>query len=324
MQKNNRLNVAAVVLAAGKGTRMKSSMPKVLHHLLGKPLVGHVIELLKCLDISRIVTVVGHGAESVTSYLAPFGVETVIQEEQLGTGHAVAVAESVLSDFTGHVLVVCGDTPLFLKDTLSEFLLSHLDSGNVLSVLSSKFDNPFGYGRIVRDASRRFLGIREEKDADEHLRAINEVNTGTYLVQAEFLFSALNGLDNNNAQQEYYLTDIVGIAVSKGQKADAFCLASEQEALGVNSRLQLLQAEGIMLDRIRNDLMAAGVTLQNASTIYVEPSVAIEPDVIVEPCCVLRGNTRVGTGSRVGAHSYLKDAEIAAHTSVPPQSCIQS
>ncbi len=324
MQIAGEYNVAAIVLAAGKGTRMKSSVPKVLHEVLGRPLLGHVIELLKGLNIGRVVTVVGHGANSVKSYLSPFGAETVVQEEQLGTGHAVSCAETALSNFSGHVLIICGDTPLFFKSTMEEFIRLHIQSDNILSVLSSDFVVPFGYGRIVRDAGGRFLGICEEKDAEQHIRAITEVNTGTYLVHSDFLFSALNGLDNDNAQKEYYLTDIVEIAVSLDKKTDAFCLASEEEALGVNSRFQLSQAEGILLGRIRKALMDQGVTLQNARTIYIEPSVIIEPDVLVEPCCVLRGNTRIGAGSRIGAHSYLSHAEIAPATSVPPFSCIEA
>ena len=322
MLSQNDQEIAAVVLAAGKGTRMKSALPKVLHELLGQPLLGHVINLLGQINISRIIAVIGHGAENVSAYLSPFGIETVVQEEQLGTGHAVACAEAALKGFEGHVLIICGDTPLFLEQTLKLFVKQHLEMPNILSVLSARFVNPFGYGRIVRDAQGAFLGIVEEKDADQKTRQINEVNTGTYLVQASFLFSVLSGLDNDNAQQEYYLTDIVEPAVAQGKRTDAFCLASEEEALGVNSRAQLSQAETIMLGRIRQDLMDAGVTLQNASSVYVEPSVSIENDVLIEPGCVLKGKTHIASGTRIGAHSYLVNAEIKEGGHIPPFSCI--
>ncbi len=320
MVSSRNKNVAAVVLAAGKGTRMKSSIPKVLHELLGTPLVGHVVSLLNKVDVQRIVTVVGHGAQAVTKYLEGFGVETVIQDQQLGTGHAVACAEGALEGFDGAVLVICGDTPLFRQETLDRFIHEHLASRNQVSVLSSRFASPYGYGRIVRDQDDAFIGIVEEKDADSAVRDINEVNTGTYMVDADFLFPALSRLDNNNRQGEYYLTDIVAIAVETGNKVGAFCLASEQEALGVNSRSQLSEAESIMMDRIRHDLMMDGVTLLSAHTIYVEPSVAIGNDVVIEPCVVLRGDTRIGAGAMIGAHSYLSNVEVAEGEQVPPYS----
>ncbi len=315
-------NVAAVVLAAGKGTRMKSSVPKVLHELLGTPLVGHVVSLLNKVDVQRIVTVVGHGAQSVTNYLGGLGVETVLQDQQLGTGHAVACAESMFAGFDGAVLVICGDTPLFRQETLDRFIYEHIASRNQVSVLSSRFASPYGYGRIVRDRNGAFVGIVEEKDADPAVRDITEVNTGTYLVDAGFLFPALSKLDNNNKQGEYYLTDIVAIAVETGNKAGAFCLASEEEALGVNSRYQLSEAESIMLKRVRHHLMMEGVTMLNAHTIYVEPSVTVGNDVVIEPCVVLRGDTRIGAGAVIGAHSCLCNVEVADGEQVPPCSML--
>ncbi len=319
MQLPSQDNIAAVVLAAGKGTRMKSSLPKVLHELLGEPLLGHVIKLLNQAGIARIVVVTGHGSRAVNSYLAPRDVLTVLQPEQLGTGHAVSCAEKELADFSGHILIICGDTPLFLPRTLREFIRLHIDSNNTLSVLSSVFENPHGYGRVVRGRSDdQFSGIVEEKDADDHIRKISEINTGTYLVRTEFLFGALTRLDDNNVQHEFYLTDIVSMAVRDGFRVGAFCLASENEALGINSREQLSQAESIMLCRIRSGLMAQGVTIQNALTVYVEPAVKVEHDVVLEPCVILKGNTRIGEGAHIGAFSYLKDADIAPQQDLPP------
>ncbi len=310
MKSSDSTRVYAVVLAAGKGTRMKSNTPKVLHEVVGKPLVGHVVQLLQGLSIEKIVCVVGHGAGLVSKYIRTFGCETVVQEEQLGTGHAVACAEQSLKGFTGNVFIICGDTPLFQSETIARFLRYHNESGSIVSVLSAFFSNPAGYGRIVRDEQGCFNGIVEEKDADENIRSISEVNTGTYVVRAEFLFDALKGLDNNNMQQEYYLTDIVAAAVRQGHRVDAYPLCSEEEALGVNSRAQLSRAEAVMLERKRQELMDQGVTIQNAQTVYVEPDVAVGADSVIEPCVVLKGRTSVGSNVRVGAFSYLENVSV--------------
>lgn len=316
-------DIAAVVLAAGRGTRMKSGFPKVLHELLGIPLVGHVIMLLKELPLRRIITVIGHGAEVVSDYLVSFGVDIVTQEEQLGTGHAVACAQKMLCDFHGDILVICGDTPLFFTETIRRFIDSHVASSKTVSVLSACFSDPEGYGRIVRDELyASFAGIVEEKDADEKQREIREVNTGTYLVKADFLFQALSQLNNYNAQGEFYLTDIVSMAVSAGHGAEAYCLASHEEALGINSRMQLSRAEQISLCRIRSKLMSQGVTFQNAHTVYVEPFVSVARDVVIQPCVMLRGHTQVGEGACIGAFSYLHDAEVAPGQQVAPFSCL--
>lgn len=318
-------NIAAVVLAAGMGTRMKSRVPKVLHELLGVPLLGHVIMLLDELHLRRMVAVIGHGAEAVSDYLARFAVDTVIQEQQLGTGHAVACARDILGGFHGDILIICGDTPLFLSETLRRFLEQHIAFSNIVSVLSASFPDPAGYGRIVRHGSNSsFSGIVEEKDADEAQREIREVNTGTYLVKADFLFHALSRLDNDNAQGEFYLTDIVSMAVAAGHSVAAYCLASHHEALGVNSRLQLSRAEQIFLDRIRMEHMRQGVTFQNAHTVYVEPSVIMARDVVIQPSVVLKGHTIIGEGADIGAFSYLHDAEIEPGRQVPPFSCLGS
>ncbi len=316
--KDSHTTLAAVVLAAGKGTRMKSLRPKVLHELVGTPLVGHVIKLLKELAIKRIITVIGHGAEQVSEYISAFGCETVVQEEQLGTGHAVACAEELLKDFSGNVLIICGDTPLLKPSTLKEFLHRHIDSGNILSVLSSRFADPYGYGRIVRDDTNAFLGIVEEKDADQGIRQVREVNTGTYLVEARFLFRALKGLDNDNQQGEFYLTDIVAMAVDEGRDVDAYPICSEEEALGVNSREQLSEAESVLLSRIRSRLMASGVTFENANSVYVEPEVQIGADTVIEPCVVLRGETVIGTSARIGSFSVLENVQVSDGVVLPP------
>ncbi len=316
-------HLAAVVLAAGKGTRMKSATPKVLHPLLGIPLLGHVIDLLDRSGLGRIVVVVGHGAEQVSDYLATLKtgvrVETVLQKEQLGTGHAVNCCRDLFKGWHGEILIICGDTPLLRFRTIGGFIASHASAGNTLSVLSSVLDDPEGYGRILRDAEGgSVIGIVEEKDADARQRKIREINSGTYMVSAEFLFDALEKVDTDNAQGEYYLTDIVAFAVDMGMKVNAYPLAGVEEVMGINSRYQLSLAEAVMLDRLRRYWMEQGVTFLNAPTVYVEKSVSLAGDVIIEPNVVLRGSTVVGGGARIGAFSLLQDAEIAEGQQVPP------
>ncbi len=304
-------SLASIILAAGKGTRMKSRLPKVLHPLLGKPLLAHVIDLLKSMSVEQIVVVVGHGAELVRrTFNQEF--EFVYQQEQLGTGHAVACAKDALLERKHSVLIICGDTPLFQKTTLESFIDAHHQSHNVVSILSSHFENPFGYGRIVRDGSGNFSRIVEEKDATEEEKTITEVNTGTYMVEVRFLFELVTQLECNNAQGEYYLTDIVGLAASKGLKVGAYPFAEEEEALGVNSRAQLARAESVLLHRKRAELMDFGVTLSMPETIYIEPCVEVGQDCQIGPFCVLKGKTVLGEGVKLDAHCYIEDSVISS------------
>ncbi len=302
-------SLVSIILAAGKGTRMKSRLPKVLHPLLGKPLLAHVIDLLKSVSVEQIVVVIGHGADKVRRFFND-DVEFVYQEQQLGTGHAVACARDALAGVKQSVLIICGDTPLFQQVTLKSFIDAHHKSNNIVSILSSHFANPFGYGRIVRDGLGNFSRIVEEKDATEEEKAIKEVNTGTYMVEAQFLFELVSQLECNNAQGEYYLTDIVGLAASNGLKVGAFPLAKEEEALGVNSRAQLARAEAVLLRRKRGELMDSGVTLSMPETIYVEPDVEAGPDCQIGPFCILKGKTVLGEGVKLDSHCYIKDSVI--------------
>jgi bifunctional UDP-N-acetylglucosamine pyrophosphorylase/glucosamine-1-phosphate N-acetyltransferase len=245
---------------------MKSEIPKVMHHLLGKPLIGHVLGLLRNLDIASRVVVTGHGSDLVRDYLTEFDVNPVVQEQQLGTGHAVLCAKTALgefcgnvliicgdTEFCGNVLIICGDTPLLKESTLASFMEDHASSGRILSLLTAHLKDPAGYGRVLRSASEgaQIQGIVEEKDATESQRLLTEINTGIYAVDSVFLFDALDAIGCDNVQGEYYLTDIVGVAVSKGVSAGAVSAAAEDEAWGVNSRMDLARAETILLDRIR-------------------------------------------------------------------------
>ncbi len=322
---NSQSEWAAVVLAAGKGTRMKSNIPKVMHPLLGKPMIWYVLRLLKDLEVKKVVAVTGHGAELVDKYISSMGISSVRQDEQLGTGHAVLCTQEALLDFQGNVLILCGDTPLLRKETIQNFIKGHMSSGAKLSVLSARFKDPTGYGRILRDRTERqkVLGIVEEKDASHEEKSINEINTGIYAVDKERLFAWLEQVGCDNAQGEYYLTDIVGLAVREGAPVRAMDIASEEESLGVNSRSELARAERILLDRIIQDHMARGVTFSMPATTYIEPEVELGSDVFVGPHVILKGSTRVGEGVFIGAFSVLEDVQIKAREEVLPYSYIK-
>ena len=312
-----------LVLAAGKGTRMKSSLPKVLHKLIGQPLLSHVIDILEDTGVNDIYVVVGHQGERVEEAFKDYSIHFVRQDRQLGTGHAVKIAEAALSHFVGNILIICGDTPLFLPETLVKFVENHKGSRSGVSILSAHLSEPTGYGRIIRDSSGKFKKIVEEKDASLEERRVHEVNTGTYLVDKDLLFDLVNRIDCDNAQGEFYLTDIVELATLSGHRVGAFCLASQEEALGVNSRSQLAEAERVLLSRIRDKWMARGVTISMPETVYVEKSVTIGKDTSIGPFTMLKGAATIGEGVEIGGHCIIQDAEIPSGSIVDPYSYIK-
>jgi bifunctional UDP-N-acetylglucosamine pyrophosphorylase/glucosamine-1-phosphate N-acetyltransferase len=311
---------ASIILAAGKGIRMKSEIPKVMHHLLGKPLIGHVLGLLRNLDIGSKVVVAGHGSDLVRDYLKKYDIKLVVQEQQLGTGHATLCAKAALGEFCGNVLIICGDTPLLKESTLASFMEDHAGSGRILSLLTAHLKDPTGYGRVLRSVSEEVLiqGIVEEKDATEAQRRVTEINTGIYAVDSDFLFHALDAVGCDNVQGEYYLTDIVSIAVSEGVSAGAVSAAAEDEAWGVNSRMDLARAETILLDRIRKSWMEFGVSFELYESVYIEPDVTLSRDVTIGPHVVLKGRTTVGEGVKLGAFSYLEGVQVSPGSIIPP------
>jgi bifunctional UDP-N-acetylglucosamine pyrophosphorylase/glucosamine-1-phosphate N-acetyltransferase len=313
---------ASVVLAAGKGTRMKSDIPKVMHRLLGRPLIGYVLRLLGDIGMHHNVVVTGHGGEMVREYVGSLGGASVVQEPQLGTAHAVLCARAALEGFRGSILILCGDTPLLHRETVVSFLEAHEASGRALSLLTAEISDPTGYGRILRGGAGggEIEGVVEHRDASAEQRLIREVNTGIYAADPDFLFEVLQDVGSDNSQGEYYLTDIIGLAVVRGTKVGATCNATEEEAWGINSRQDLSVAEGYMLDRIRSYWMESGVTLESKETVYIEPEVVLSRDVVIGPHVVLKGRTRVGQGATIGALSYIEGVEVPAGAVVPPLS----
>jgi len=307
------MSMVAIILAAGKGTRMKSELPKVLHCVGGKPMVEHVVRAAKEAGADKEVVIIGHGAEAVRQELGT-KVEFAVQEPQLGTGHAVMQAEDVLKTFHGTVLILCGDTPLLNGEELAKFVAQHKKSGASASVLTTYLENPFGYGRIIRDRNNNVHGIVEEKDATEIQRKIKEINTGIYCMECPEMFIILKRLSNNNAQGEYYLTDVLGKLKEAGKTVAAVVTEDSDMVLGINSRRQLAEAESVLRQRVLNKWMDAGVTIMDPASTFIEADVEIGNDTIIRPFTWLEGNTKIGKNCEIGPNSRLTNVEVGEGT----------
>ena len=305
----------AIILAAGKGTRMKSDLPKVLHKVAGISMLEHVFRSVNAIDPEKTVTVVGHKAELVEQVLAG-QTDFVRQTEQLGTGHAVMMAEPVLENLTGQTLVIAGDTPLITGESLKNLIDFHINHKNVATILTAEADNPFGYGRIVRNQHDEVLKIVEQKDASDFEQQIKEINTGTYVFDNARLFEALKNINTNNAQGEYYITDVIGIFRENGEKVGAYTLKDFDESLGVNDRVALATAEGVMRRRINQQHMVNGVSFVNPHATYIDVDVEIAPEVKVEANVTLKGQTKIGAETILTNGTYIVDSVIGERTAI--------
>ena len=303
-------NLTAVILAAGKGTRMKSKLPKVLHKVGGHPMLEHVMDAAEAAGCRDNVVVIGHGAELVRELVGDRA-RIALQAEQLGTGHAVLQAADTLKDFTGTVMILCGDTPLLEAEELEKFYAEHVKTGAAATVMSALMDDPFGYGRILRDANGDVAGIVEQKDASEEQKQIKEINTGNYCVEAPLLFEVLRTLGNNNAQGEYYLTDVLAKLRAMGKKVGGVITADSEMIMGVNSRRQLAEAESVMRRRIAERHMDDGVTLMDPASTFIEKSVKIAPDTVIYPNTWLQGATVIGEDCEIGPNVRLENVKVA-------------
>ncbi len=309
---------AVVVLGAGMGTRMKSNMPKVIHPLLGKPMLAYVVETALASGAERVVAVVGHGAEHVRGALEGYPrLELVVQVEQLGTAHAVLQAKAALQGFHGAVVVLQGDTPLTRLETVNGLVRALGDAG--MAMLTMHLKDPTGYGRILRDENGEIAGNVEQKDATPLQRAIKEINPGVYCFDHS-VWDLLERVDNSNAAKEYYLPDLIRLYHKAGKRIVSVESHDTGELLGVNSRSQLADVERVLLGRLRDHWMTQGVRMIQPETIYLEPSVELATDVTLWPGVNLRGKTKLGEGVEVGAYSILTDtiaetgAKIKSHT----------
>lgn len=302
--------VYAVVLAAGKGTRMKSEKAKVLHEIFFRPMLHYVMDALSPLELSEAVVVVGHQREEVQAALSAFKPSFVVQEQQLGTGHAVLTAGKILAGREGVVFILCGDTPLIRPETLSNMLSRHQESGAALTVMTTVVDDPANYGRIISSPDGGILRIIEEQDADPEQKSIREINAGIYCVDLHFLFEALGKIGTDNKQGEMYLTDIVKIANLAGLQVNRFACADSQEILGVNSRVELAEAHALVQKRRNQELMLAGVTMYQPETISIAMSVSLAPDTVIFPNTSIRGRTTVGKCTCIGPFCLISDCLI--------------
>ena len=314
------MNLKIVILAAGQGTRMKSKIPKVLHKVLDKPMLDHVMEAAQVVTNIKPIVVIGHMSDMVREHLGDKA-EIALQEEQLGTGHAVMMAEHYIDD-EDEVLILCGDTPLIKGETLKE-MTKIKSEGYAAVVMSAVEDDPTGYGRIIRDESNDFMRIREQKDASEEEKAIKEINAGMYIINGKLLKENLSKLSVNNAQREYYLTDVLEHIKNAGHRIGVY-QADKMEIMGVNSRLQLSEAERIMRLDVNKMHMANGVTLIDTNSTYIDKNVKIGRDTIIYPNCHIKGNSVIGEDCIIRENTTIEDSHIEDHVTIKSSTILSS
>ena len=298
-----------VVLAAGQGTRMRSSLPKVLHPVAGRPMIQHVLAAARGAKPASIVLVVGHRADLVEGQLSRAGVQFAIQSPQLGTAHALLQAEPLLAGRSGTVILLSGDVPLLKAATLERLLEAHRRAGAAATVVTAVVERPYGYGRIVRTGGR-LARIVEERDATPAERQIKEINGGIYAFDLAPLFESLRGIASQNAQGEYYLTDLVGIYRRKKLPVETLVVEDPLEIRGINSRTELAEVSRLVRQNKNEELMAAGVTIIDPATTYIDPDVQVGADTVIHPGVIIEGRTRIGSMCEIQAHVRIADCEI--------------
>ncbi len=307
--------VTALILAAGEGKRMKSEKAKVIHKLCGRAMIEWVYEAAQGAGIERCAAIIGHKADQIMEYMGN-KVEYVLQEKQLGTGHALQQAHRFYTNGEGIILVLYGDTPLITSKTIIN-AIEYMEQGNYKAVvISAEVREPFGYGRIIRDAGGNFVKIVEQRDTNEEERGIKEINSGMYVFSSKELAEVLKLLTNNNEQNEYYLTDTLELMLSKGYKTGIYMADDSDEVLGVNDRLQLQQVSSILKKRIMNAYMLSGVTIVDPGFIHIDAGVKIGADTVILPGTVIEGRTEIGRNCTVGPNSTIRNAIIGEASTV--------
>ncbi|MBM3817694.1 MAG: bifunctional UDP-N-acetylglucosamine diphosphorylase/glucosamine-1-phosphate N-acetyltransferase GlmU [Acidimicrobiia bacterium] len=310
------LTAHVVILAAGQGTRMKSRVPKVLHPVAGRTMIGHVLRTAASVNPATITLIVGHQADTVRDRLREVpGLQFALQKPQRGTAHALQQAEPALTDRTGTLVLLSGDVPLLTPATLARLLDAHHAAGAAATVVTANVERPYGYGRIVRTGGR-IARIVEEKDASPAERRIHEINSGIYAFDLAPLFDALRTIASKNAQGEYYLTDLIGIYRRRKLPVETYTVENAAEIRGVNSRSELAEVSAIVRQTKNEELMAAGVTIVDPATTYIDPDVQVGADTVIHPGVVLEGQTRIGAACEIHAYTRLVDAEIGDRVTV--------
>lgn len=312
----------AIILAAGQGKRIKSDLPKVLHKVCGKEMVNHVIDTLRKANVDDINVIIGKGAELVKKNTKSRDISYSLQEEQLGTGHAVKCAMDFLKDKKGTVAVFNGDAPLIKEETIENLFKVHKECGNSATIITSILDDASGYGRIIRDGNE-VLKIVEHKDCNEEELKVKEINSGMYCFEIESLVECLGNLSNNNSQGEYYLTDVIGMLKEKKEKVGALAINYE-EILGVNSRVQLAEVEAVLRKRINNKHLENGITLIDPNTTYIGIDVEIGQDTIIYPGNVIEGNTVIGKECVLYPNSRINNSVIGEGVDIQSSVILES
>ena len=301
----------AIILAAGQSTRMKTEKVKVLHEVCGRPMLDYVLDACRHVNVEKIFVVVGYGKEQIIDrYKGCDDMVFVEQAERKGTGHAVMMCKDAIGDFDGQCLVLCGDTPLIRKQTTQTLFETHESQNAKVTLATTLLDDPFGYGRIVRDASGNIQGIVEQNDCTEEQKQIKEINPAYYCFDWKLLDGALDKITPNNAKNEYYLTDALHILISEGHRVAGVTAVEPEESMGVNNRKQLAEASRVMQDKIHAELMDAGVTIVDPVNTWVDIRAEISQDTILEPFTYIYGNVKIGSACRVGPFAYLHDGTV--------------
>ena len=304
------------ILAAGQGTRMKSTLPKVLHTISGRPLIEHVLRTAEAISPATVTVVVGHKAEAVQTRLSGYPrLQFVVQEPQLGTAHALRQTEAVLAERTGTLVLLSGDVPLLTADTLRRLVEAHRGAAAAATVVTATVERPYGYGRIVR-TDGRIARIVEERDASPSERQIHEINSGIYAFDLAPLFEALRSIASQNAQGEYYLTDLIAIYRRRKLPVETLLIDNSQEIRGINSRTELADVSRLVRQQKNEELMAAGVTLIDPATTYIDPDVEVGADTVIHPGVILEGQTKIGRACEIQAHVRIADSVLGDNVSV--------
>lgn len=301
--------IKSIILAAGKGTRMKSETPKVLHTIFDKTLVGYVLDALNKTNLcDENFVIVGHQAERVNEYINNnySNAKTVLQSPQLGTGHAVSMVLPYLENYCGDVIILCGDTPLITSETLKEFIEYHKSTNSDLTVMSAIFENPTNYGRIKRTSQNKLDSIVEEKDANSEEKAIKEINAGIYCLNWKKIKSAFSELKTNNAQGEYYLTDIIKWANEQNLNVDVYTLKNNEEIFGINSKQHLAEATKILNKKTIQKHLDNGVTIIDPDSTWISPETEIDRDTVIYPSCYINGKNKIGKNCKIGPFAHLR------------------
>ncbi|MEO0288047.1 MAG: sugar phosphate nucleotidyltransferase [candidate division WOR-3 bacterium] len=312
---NEKTNI--LILAAGLGKRMKSDKPKVLFDLLGKPILGYILETVEKVKNDKVIVLVGNRSELVTEFLKDKNVEIAYQKEQLGTGHAVMCAFEKF-DENSNIVVLAGDVPLITYETLSKMLDKHIKDKNDITFLTMELKDPSGYGRVIKEKKGKISMIVEDRDCNQRQKRIKEVNSGVYVFRYNFLKKYLKKLSNDNSQKEYYLTDLIKFGSKERSKIETIKLENIIEVSGINDREQLSQIETILLNKKVSSLLKNGVTIKSPHTCYIEYDVVFENDVTIEPYVVIKGKSIIRKGTKISSFSVLENYETREDQVVPP------